>query len=302
MANNTTGIYFYTWQHTDDFILQLAVYISLGLVTFVVNVSTLVFIILYEKIRENYIVLIASLNFADALVGLSLLLEPTSAFVDFEACGLDVLTHMAFISYFTTVISQCHTVALSIERWIAVGYALNYHSIMSPFRLKMLVAGCWIMGSLETLLFSMIHYFSICLWSYKQWLDAMNVLPLVHLVVIFIINAVIYSKLWTAAKRQRTQIAQLQQQQDSVIGVSKATVMVMVIVALFGLLWAPLIIGRPLQLFADGTMSEDNSMATRYSVVLGCSNSLINCVVYVFFNKNLRNRLGRKIKCYVCLA
>ena len=134
--------------------------------------------------------------------------------------------------------------ALLIEKWIAVGYALNYHSIMSPFRLKMLVAGCWIMGSWETLVFSVIHYFSMCLLSYKQWLNAINVLPLVRLVVIFIINAVIYSKLWAAARRQRTQIAQLQQQQDSITGVSKATVTVMVIVALFGLLWAPLIIGR----------------------------------------------------------
>ena len=302
MANNTTGIYCCTWQHTNDLIPRLSVYVSLGLVTFVVNVSTLVAIILFEKIRENYMVLIASLSFSDALVGLSLLLEPTSAFVDFDACGLDVLAHMAFISYFTTVISQCHTVALSIERWIAVGYALSYHSIMSPFRLKMLVAGCWIVGSLETLVFSVIQYFSRCLWSSKEDFDAMNVLPLVHLVVIFIINAVIYSKLWTAARRQRTQIAQLQQQQDSVTGVSKATVMVMVIVALFGLLWAPMIIARLLQLFSDDTISEHIGMATHYSVVLGSSNSLINCVVYVFFNKNLRNRLDRKLHCHLCLA
>ena len=89
MANNTTGIYFFTWQNAMISCLNFQCILSLGLLTFVVNVSTLVFIILYETIRENYIVLIASLNFADALVGLSLLLEPTSAFVDFEACGLD---------------------------------------------------------------------------------------------------------------------------------------------------------------------------------------------------------------------
>ena len=46
----------------------IAVHICLGLVTFLLNAFTLLFIILYEELRENYMGVIAGLNFCDALV------------------------------------------------------------------------------------------------------------------------------------------------------------------------------------------------------------------------------------------
>ena len=110
----------------------------------------------------------------------------------------------------------------------------------------------------------------------------------------------VYGKLWNAARRQRRQIAELQQQQDNPKGVNKATAMVMIIVALFGLLWAPVIIGRIIQIFVDDTFSDRIDMAIHYSALFGCSNSLINCIVYAFFNKNLRSSIVRKLKCLTC--
>ena len=301
MANNDTSeTYYWNWQNGDGSILAEILYITVGLVTFIVNALTFVAIIMYEQTHENYLVLIASLNFSDVLVGLSLLLGPTREFVGLDACGLDVLAHMTFVTLFSIVISQWHTVALSIGRWIAVHFALNYYSIMTPFRLKLLVAAIWVVGSVETLVLSLLQYVGGCFWDYNRWHNIINALPLGHLVLIFAINAGIYGKLWNAAKRQRRQIAQLQQQQDNTTGVNKATVMVMIIVALFGLLWAPVIIGRIIQLFVDGSFSDMIDIAIRYSVLLGCSNSLINCIVYAFFSKNLRSSIVRKLKCLTC--
>ena len=245
MANNDTSeMYFWNWQNADGSILLEILYITVGLVTCIVNALTFVAIIMYEQTHENYLVLIASLNFSDVLVGLSLLLGPTRKFVDFDACGLDVLAHGTFVTYFSSVISEWHTVALSIDRWIAVHFALNYYSIMTPFRLKLLVAATWVVGSVESLVFALLQYFVGCFWDYNRWHDIINALPLGHLVLIFAINAGIYGKLWNATRRQRRQIAQLQQQQDNTTRVNKVTVMVMIIVALFGLLWAPVIMGR----------------------------------------------------------
>ena len=63
--------------------------------------------------------------------------------------------------------------------------------------------------------------------------------------------------------------------------------MVMVIVALLiGLLWGPAII---IDLWYFGAKDDiDSSLTTMhyYSVTGGSSISLINCVVYVYFNKN----------------
>ena len=297
MANNDTSeMYYWNWQNGDAFILEDILYITVGLVTFFVNALIFVAIISYKQTHENYLVLIASLNFSDVLVGLSLLLGPTRKFVDFDACGLDVLAHGTFVTYFSTVVSQWHTVALSIDRWIAVHFALNCYSIMTPFHLKLLVAATWIIGSVETLVFALLQYFVGCFWDYNRWYEIIYALPLGHLVLIFAINAGIYGKLWNAAGRQRRQVAELQQQQNNPKGVNKATA----IVALFGLLWAPVIIGRIIQIFVDGTFSDRINMALHYSALFGCSNSIINCIVYAFFNKNLRSSIVRRLKCLTC--
>ena len=151
--------------------------------------------------------------------------------------GYDNNEHSQFFKFCECNHISVHTVALSIDRWIAVDYALNYHSIMSPFCLKLLVAASWILGSTETLVLTLAQVFV----EKNQFLGnrTISMLFVIHLAVILFINAVIYSKLWSVARRQRRQIAQLQQQQDNSTGVNKATVMVMVIVVVFVLLWGP---------------------------------------------------------------
>ena len=245
--------------------------------------------------RENYIVLIGSLSLSDALVGLSSMLEPIIRYRDW---GMTITIIHNFLNFVSVTTSQWHTVALSNDRWIAVHYALNYYSIMSPFRLKLLVAASWILGFTETLVLTLVQVFVKKNPFFGN--RTISMLYVVHLVVILFINAVIYSKLWSIARRQRRQIAQLQQQQDNTTGVNKATVMVMVIVAVFGVLWAPVIVTN-LWYSIVGEINSRASSIFYYSVVGGYSNSLINCGVYVVFNKNLRKILNRHLKCKRCV-
>ena len=78
MANYTTGssVCVITLYSLEDYIPGAILSTSLGTVTFIVNILTFIAILVYDHSRENYIVLIASLNFLDVLVGLSLMLEP----------------------------------------------------------------------------------------------------------------------------------------------------------------------------------------------------------------------------------
>ena len=137
MDNHTNGNFSESGVHYPaDFVLRIVCYISVGTITFIVNALTLVAITFYERSRENYIVLIGSLSLSDAMVGLSLMLEPIIRYHDWGSTIKIILIFFNFVSVST---SQWHTVALSIDIWIAIHYALNYHSIMSPFRLKLLV-------------------------------------------------------------------------------------------------------------------------------------------------------------------
>ena len=275
----------------DELVPGIFINVTLGIVIFIVNVLTLIAIILYDRAWENYIILIASLTLADALVGLSLILELLHCKDDLGFTGT-LFVHIA--SYLTTFISQWHTVVLSIDRWIAVYRALNYHSIMSPFRIKLLVATSWVIGSVEMLIFLLLHHLGGK--NNDLAFRSIYILAAGHLIIIFSINAVIYGRLWTAARRQRRQIAQLQQQQDNTTAVNKATIMVMVIVALFGLLWAPLIFANA-WFSITGNRNSTLNKVHDYARIVGFCNSLINCVVYVFFNKNLRKLLHERLTC-----
>ena len=245
---------------------RMVCFISFGTITLIVNALTFFAIIFYNHSRENYIVLIGSLSLFDALVGLLLMLEP----IHYRNWDMIIVTILKVLSLST---SQWHTVALSIDRWIAVHYALNYHSIMSPFHLKLLVAASWILGFTETLIITLLYLFDM---NGLYLARIINIIYTVHLVVIFCINAIIYSKLWSVARRQRRQIAQLQQQQNNTTGVNKATVMVMVIVGVFGLLWGPMIVTSLWYSFV-GELNSRAISVYYYSLLGGYSNSLINC-------------------------
>ena len=298
MANYTAGtVSAITLYPMEDYIPGALLSTSLGTVTFIANILTFIAILVYDHSRENYIILIASLNFSDILVGFSLMLEPLRFHSDL-AISLQILT--LIVGYLGTFVSHWHTVALSIDRLIAVQYALNYHSIMSPFRLKLLVVAPWTIGSVETLLFPLVLYVGGLNSVRKQ--KFISLMSTIHLLVIFFINAAIYCKLWTVARRQRRQVTQLQQQQDNTTRVSKATVMVIVIVALFGLLWGPVIIVDLWYCVAVDDLDSSSSRVYYYSIVGGQSISLINCVVYVYFNKNLRKLLSKNVKCKGCLC
>ena len=292
MDNNTSeNISVSTSICPDELVPGIFISVALGIIILIVNVLTLTAIILYDRAWENYIILIASLTLADALVGLSLILELLLCEDDL---GFTVTQFVYIVNYLSTSVAQWHTVVLSIDRWIAVYRALNYHSIMSPFRIKLLVAASWVIASVEMLIAYLLRY----LGGKKNDLAfrSIYILTVVHLIIIFSINAVIYGRLWAAARRQRRQIAQLQQQQNNTAGVNKATIMVMVIVALFGLLWAPLIFANAWFFIAENRNSTLNKVHD-YARIAGFCNSLINCVVYVFFNKNLRKLLHGRLAC-----
>ena len=116
-----------------------------------------------------------------------------------------------------------------------------------------------------------MEFFGECFSEDKVLRRAIYVLTCLHLVIIFLINAVICGTLWIAARRQRRQIAQLQQQQDHTPAVNKATIMVMVIVALFGLLWLPVVMIRLRELIVGDTISSEFDIVEQIAVPLGSS-------------------------------
>ena len=212
-------------------------------VMIVVNLLIFSTIVKMEN-TENYTVIIASLCFSDALVGVNQIITNILLLSNFqrELCHFGFTIADMFLYIFAIVTSQWHTVVLSVDRYLAVQYALTYYSMVTPLRLKLMVLSAWMIGALVTLLGSLISYLQPpCYDHIVARRYGLTVLVLTQFSTVTIINASIYIKLWLVARKHRNQITAVegQAQHNTSSSSRKATVIVFIIVAVSALLWTP---------------------------------------------------------------
>ena len=284
---------YYRMDAINDF---SAVTVSLEFVFYsvIIVVNLLIFCtIMKMENTENYTFIIASLSLSDALVGLNQIIANILFLLNVEDvwCNFGSAFVRICLLIFGTLTSQWHTVVLSVDRYLAVQYALTYSSMVTPLRLKLMVLSAWVIGALITLLLAVIEYFQPpCIDNARISRIGFPVVMLSEYLATTIINAVIYVKLWLVARKHRNQITAFegQVQRDTSSNSKKATVIVFLIVVVCGVLWFPYIISIFLTLFGKPSLS---AAAESYQGVLsniGCSNSLINSLIYVIMNKNIR--------------
>ena len=150
---------------------------------------------------------------------------------------------------------------------------------------------------------------------------AHDVVHLVHLALIFSINAGIYAQLWRVARKHRNKISQQQQQQQQpnqqqqqqpnqqqqqqqpkqqVPIIDKATIMVIVIVALYAIMWAPYFIAEIMQPLSNASLRRRAKAVSGILSVGGYINTVLNSFVYVFLNKELRHLISNRSKFKKC--
>ena len=292
MENNTTSETSNS-VFTNNSLLYIGIVGFFAVVIFILNLLMFCVILYYKQLRENYSIVICSLCLSDALSGLTLIFT-ISIDVDYltKHCSTErIIYFVATLS--PSLVSQWQTVCLSLDRLIAVQFALRYHEIMTRTKLRCLVAAAWIVGSVETLIFSSLNNCSSA--------STGILIFLINILLTFVINGCIYAHLWRVARRQRRQIAQLQQQQQQQqqqpAVVDKATIMVIVIVVVYLMLWFPYLLSRFYSLISKVGSVRDNPF------IIGYLNSIVNCIVYIVMNKNFKQTLKKEFLhccCKVC--
>ena len=273
-----------------------ATFSVLGIVVFIVNIFTFGVIIHFKQLRENHAILIGSLSVADALTGLSVIAAAVLSYQITDICSI-------YSNWFETclnvwiLVSQWHTVSLSIDRLIAVKYALTYHTIMTPHRLRILIVVTWVVGCVEATLLGLWFIPDACIrlgydgYSTSYFYQG-------HISVIFVINALVYTYLWRTARFLRGQIGGQEQAvqhsptspQNPQHKIDKATVIVIAIVGLYGMLWLPTIVCRIAIEFTSDELRRRLSDVNEYLNMLGFVNSVVNCLVY---GSTIKNKLRR---------
>ena len=267
----------------------------LGTVIIIVNLFTFIVILRNKHLRENYALLVANLCLCDVINGISLMCLRL-------VVGLSDGIYL-YMYFFVMTVGlfgcQWNTVALSVDRLIAIQCPLRYHAIMTRNKLLAMVATMWLLCISESTGYIVIAYVANSNIVHDELYDTFLFFPYAKWILTFSVNAGIYAHLWRVARRQRRQIAQ-QQHQSSSGRINKASVIVFVIVGLYGILWFPYGITLLISVTADGKLQERALVAVTYSLVTGYINSVVNGIVYVLLNKELRNSIKKKfrMKCH----
>ncbi|KAL9873898.1 adenosine receptor A3 [Glossina fuscipes] len=243
---------------------------------------------------------ILSLAVADVVVGLTLPYH-----LSFYL-GLDLGIHhnyclmRFFLVIFACCVSILTLITISVDRYIAIIYALHYKRFMTP-RIVLSVIVCnWIMGAFVAIIPMFCNH-----WKTARECEFDEVLPPWYMtgfifpsfIVIWLLMVLMYMRILRVASKQAKQVRQLPRSMNPSILLSsdwRSTQIVFFIMGCFSLCWLPYFIVVCAQIF---NIFNVEPLLYRAAFSLAMTNSALNPIIYCWKNKSFRRAFNLLLRC-----
>ncbi|KAK2094710.1 Melanocortin receptor 5 [Saguinus oedipus] len=281
----------------EDMGIAMEVFLTLGVISLLENILVIGAIVKNRNLHCPMYFFVCSLAVADMLVSMSNAWETITIYLlnnkhlviaDTFVRHIDnVFDSMICIS---VVASMCSLLAIAVDRYITIFYALRYHHIMTARRSGAIIAGIWAFCTgcgIVFIVYSESTYVILCLIS-------------MFFTMLFLLVS-LYIHMFLLARTHVKRIAALPGassvwQRTSTQGAVTLTMLLGVFIGC----WAPfflhliLMLSCPQNLYCSCFMSHFNM----YLILIMC-NSVIDPLIYAFRSREMRKTFKEIICCHV---
>ncbi|KAL6488540.1 hypothetical protein MHYP_G00022810 [Metynnis hypsauchen] len=273
------------------------VFLILGLVSLLENILVILAILKNKNLHSPMYFFICSLAVADMLVSVSnawetivihLLANRRLVVEDHFIRQMDnVFDSMICIS---VVASMCSLLAIAVDRYVTIFYALRYHNIMTVRRAGLIIGSIW----------------SFCTGCGIIFIIYSDTTPVVICLVamffgLLLLMASLYSHMFLLARSHVRRMAALPGYNTSIQqwASMKGAITLTILLGIFIVCWAPfflhliLMISCPRNLYCICFMSHFNM----YLILIMC-NSVIDPLIYALRSQEMRKTFKEIICCY----
>ncbi|KAM3838848.1 melanocortin receptor 5 [Vipera latastei] len=280
----------------DQVVIAAEVFLMLGIVSLLENILVICAIFKNKNLHSPMYFFVCSLAVADMLVSVSNAWETITIYLlnnrhliieDVFVRHIDnVFDSMICIS---VVASMCSLLAIAVDRYITIFYALRYHNIMTVRRSGLIIACIWTFCTGCGIIFILYYeskYVIMCLIT-------------MFFIMLFLMVS-LYIHMFLLARTHVKRIAALPgynsvHQRTSMKGAITLTILL----GIFIVCWAPfflhliLMISCPQNLYCVCFMSHFNM----YLILIMC-NSVIDPLIYAFRSQEMWKTFKEIICCY----
>ncbi|XP_054317216.2 melanocortin receptor 5 [Pongo pygmaeus] len=275
--------------------IAVEVFLTLGVISLLENILVIGATVKNKNLHSPMYFFVCSLAAADMLVSMSSAWETVTIYLlnnkhlviaDAFVGHIDnVFDSMICIS---VVASMCSLLAIAVDRYVTIFYALRYHHIMTARRSGAIIAGIWAFCTscgILFILYSESTYVILCLIS-------------MFFTMLFLLVS-LYLQMFLLARTHVKRIAALPRassarQRTSMQGVVTVTMLL----GVFTVCWAPfflhllLMLSCPQNLYCSCVMSHFNV----YLILIMC-NSVMDPLIYAFRRREMRKTFKEIICC-----
>lgn len=280
----------------EQVVIQPEVFLALGILSLLENVLVILAVARNGNLHSPMYLFLCSLAVADLLVSVSNALETIMiAVVNSDALTFEdqFVQHMdnVFDSMIciSLVASICNLLAIAVDRYVTIFYALRYHSIVTLPRAGRAIAAIWAGSVLSSTLFIAYYHHTAVLLGLVSFFVAMLALM-----------AVLYVHMLARACQHGRHIARLHKTQHPTrqgCGLKGAATLT-ILLGVFLLCWAPFFLHLSLVVLCPqhptcGCVFKNVNLF----LALVICNSIVDPLIYAFRSQELRKTLQEVLQC-----